>query len=134
MKFYLCQTPDGPQLAATQEEAKALDRKFEKIEIDMSQRPIMERLNELMRRVHAAEAGEPAEIDDDEEQIAAPAPKPVKASSDPNSATALMNRTWEQIGIEEWILAVPAREAYRLDNLASHIDTRRAEIELGLGG
>lgn len=59
MKYYLCQTPDGPQYAATQVDAKKLDKNFEIVDLDFSKLPMMERLNDLMRQ--AREGG--ADID-----------------------------------------------------------------------
>jgi hypothetical protein len=50
MKFYLCQTANGPQLAGTQADAKALDPKFTTVEYAMDKDSIMQRLNDLMRK------------------------------------------------------------------------------------
>lgn len=58
MKFYLCQTPHGPQYVHLQADAKRIDPNFETVEIDLSKGAIMDRLNDLMRRAHVAERGE----------------------------------------------------------------------------
>lgn len=57
IKFYLVQTEEGPQLEHLQAEAKKRDPSFQTIHIDTTKQPLMDRLNELMRRAHAAETG-----------------------------------------------------------------------------
>lgn len=52
MKYYLCQTPDGPQYAHLQTEAKALDPNFQTVELDFSKQAMMKMLNDLLRRAH----------------------------------------------------------------------------------
>jgi len=55
MKFYPVEVDGVPQLARTQAEVRALGYKTlpEQIEIDVSQQPLMELLNDLMRQAHA---------------------------------------------------------------------------------
>ena len=60
MKYYLCQTDDGPQYAGTQAEAKKLDKDFEIVDLDFSKPAMMERLNNLMAQLHE-KGGEPHE-------------------------------------------------------------------------
>lgn len=136
MKFYLCQTPEGPRYARTQADAKALDKNFTLVEYPVDQGALVERFNELLssapRRPITENDGEPGDIimHDGEGPVWVTPPPPPASTS----ATALMNRPWEQIGIEEWIFAIPSTEAYRLDNLQACIDVRRAEIAKETGG
>jgi hypothetical protein len=51
MKFYLCQTPLGPQLAGTQADAKALDKNFETVEWATDKDALMERFNDLFAQI-----------------------------------------------------------------------------------
>ena len=64
MKFYLCETADGPQYVHLQADAKKIDPAFKTVEIDLSKGAIMERLNDLMRRAHnpAARSEEPGAV------------------------------------------------------------------------
>lgn len=51
MKFYLCKTPDGPRLAGTQADAKALDKNFETVEWATDKDALMERFNDMFARI-----------------------------------------------------------------------------------
>ena len=57
IKFYLVDTPEGPQLEHLQAEAKKRDPNFQTIHVDTTKQPLMERLNDLMRRAHGAGEG-----------------------------------------------------------------------------
>lgn len=48
MKFYLCQTAEGPRYARTQADAKALDPKFKPVEFDTDQASLVAKFNELL--------------------------------------------------------------------------------------
>lgn len=48
MKFYLCQTVEGPRYARTQADAKALDPKFKLVEFDTDQASLVAKFNELI--------------------------------------------------------------------------------------
>jgi hypothetical protein len=48
MDYYLCNKDSAPQLAATQADAKALDRAFTPYAIDTAKKPLMEFINSLL--------------------------------------------------------------------------------------
>lgn len=48
MIFYLCQTANGPQLAGTQADAKALDPKFRQVDVPTDKASLMAYINNLM--------------------------------------------------------------------------------------
>lgn len=125
LKFYLCQTPDGPQYVHLQIDAKKLDPNYQTVEIDTSKQALMDRLNGLMRGNSAAFV-----IDDPEEDepvvFAPPPPPPSPLRS--AKATEMMGRTYDQIGFEEFIWSIPDDEATRLDTLEKIIAARRREI------
>jgi hypothetical protein len=128
LKFYLCQTTDGPQYVHLQADAKRIDPKFETVEVDLTKEAIMNRLNELMRQAHTgavpdASLEEPQDIPP--APVAPPAPKPV---AKPDRAA----RNDAQIAWEEFIWDIPAGEAYRLNTLQKVIEERRTEIEEGV--
>lgn len=118
MKFYLCQTEEGPQYVHLQADAKKIDPNFETVEIDLAKQAIMERLNDLMRRAHA----QPVE----EGPVAQPAPPPSPTRTP--EAKARVERTLDQVGFEQFIWDIPDSEAHRLDILERIIKERRAEI------
>lgn len=62
LKFYLCQTEDGPQFVHLLADAKKLDKGYETVEIDTAKQPLMDRLNDLMRRANAAEGERPIAV------------------------------------------------------------------------
>ena len=75
MKFYLCQTADGPQYVHLQADAKKIDPNYETVEIDLSKAAIMDRLNDLMRRAYGPAASEGPTV------VSRPAPpRPSKGS------------------------------------------------------
>lgn len=134
MKYHLCQTPDGPQLARTQPEAAKLDKAYVEIDIDTSKDALMDMLNDLYRRLHIAENGV-VQADDAPktiEELYGPrvevAPEAPKARKGVGAVEERMNRTWDQIAIETYIFDVPVDEAHRLDRLSECITTRRGEI------
>ncbi len=73
MKFYLCQTDVGPQYVHLQADAKKIDPNFETVEIDFAKQPMMDRLNDLMRRANGAPSAEPG-------TVSRPAPPPPGAT------------------------------------------------------
>lgn len=149
MKYYLCQTPNGPQLADTQANAKALDKNYQTVEIDFAKHPMMDHLNDLMRRAHANEGGaatgltmvdrtgdtpvvRPATRDEADAILSAEIPQAGNAHRKPQQPSRdRAQRTWDQIELEEFIFAIPSKEAYRLDAIQSVIDARREELNQG---
>ena len=123
MDFYEVNTDEGPQLLHRKDEAKKADPKFRKIEVKTDKASLMARLNDLMRRAHAAGSSTAPGADEPGEQRAPQAAEP--APSMPPHA----QRNEAQIAWEEFLLAVPDNEAYRLDALQKAIDGRRSEIE-----
>jgi hypothetical protein len=63
LKFYLCQTPEGPQYVHLQADAKKIDPNYETVYVDTSKQALMDRLNHLMRSpvqgISLAEGDEP---------------------------------------------------------------------------
>ena len=57
MIFYLCQTPDGPKLAPTQADAKALDRKFKQVDVPTDKANLMAYVNDLFAKAHGNTGG-----------------------------------------------------------------------------
>ncbi len=127
MKFYLCQTPEGPRYARTQADAKALDKHFEMVEYAVDQGSLVERFNELLA-THPR--GEPPVITvpDDfeiaEEQIASPKPKKV--------LEVKRDRLWDQIELEEHIFAIGPKDTGKLDAIERTVAARRDEIAKGI--
>lgn len=120
MKFYLCQTEDGPQYQHLQSEAKKTDPNFQTIELDTSKGPLMDLLNRLMRQAHAATGAaseEPA-------TVSRPAPPPTRSPA----VNSRVERAYDAVGFEEFIWDVPADEAHRLDSFERIITERRKEI------
>lgn len=75
LKFYLCQTPDGPQYVHLQADAKKIDPNYQTVFVDTSKQPLMERLNDLLRRAHGGAALEEPAV------VSRPAPpRPTKGS------------------------------------------------------
>jgi hypothetical protein len=116
MKFYLCQTSEGPQLAGTQADAKALDPKYQTVEYAMDKDSIMQRLNDLMRKPSGIRINdEPATADDviaighamDEEDGGYPEP-PVKAK-----------KGAEVTSLTDWGYAPPAGSCERCVAMSS---------------
>lgn len=122
MKFYLCQTDDGPQYIHLQIDAKKLDPNFETVEIDLSKEAIMNRLNDLMRRAHGNIAVFPDASPEEEKD-------PAGVSPPPDRQPSRSDQTEAQIAWEEFIFAIPVNEAYRLNTLQEVIEARRSEIE-----
>ena len=127
LKFYLCQTEDGPQLEHLQAEAKKRDPNFKVTYVDTAKQPLMDRLNDLMRRVHSGSILEPQETDPEVANI--PSPPPPPASSYSPVVQAKIERTYDQIGFEKFIWDIPDSEAQRLDVLEGIIKERRREIK-----
>lgn len=67
MIYYLCQTPDGPQLAGTQIDAKALDRNYEQVDLATDKAGYMAYVNSLLRTSTPAAATPEPYIEQDEE-------------------------------------------------------------------
>jgi hypothetical protein len=121
MKFYLCQTEEGPQYVHLQADAKKLDPNFETVEIDLAKQAIMERLNDLMRQA----SNQP--VEDTGGPVAAPVAPP--RPNRPPEVEKRVERTHDQIGFEDFIWDIPDDEAYRLDKLEAIIKERRSEIK-----
>lgn len=126
LKFYLCQTEVGPQLEHLQAEAKKRDPNFKVTYVDTAKQPLMDRLNDLMRRVHhniCVEQEEPEDV-----SLPVPPPRPVTTLRAP-PVQAKVERTYDQIGFEQFIWDIPDDEAQRLDVLEKIIKERRREID-----
>jgi len=127
LKFYLCQTSDGPQYVHLQADAKKLDPTYETVEIDTSKQALMDRLNHLLR----SPVSGLSLVDDDEDleepdgPVAAPAPRSTGRKPD---VAKRVERTYDQIEFEHFIWSIPDDEAYRLNLLEKIIKERRAEI------
>lgn len=127
LKFYLCQTEVGPQLEHLQAEAKKRDPNFTVTYVDTAKQPLMDRLNDLMRRVHSA--GDPELQEMDSEITPSVSPPPPPSSPRPPAVQAKIERTYDQIGFEQFIWDIPDSEAQRLDALEKIIKERRREIK-----
>lgn len=124
LKFYLCQTPTGPQYVHLQIDAKKLDPNYQIVEIDTSKQALMDRLNELLRA-----AGQvPAPLGEGEEEVIERTPPSPPSPLRSAKATEMMGRTYDQIGFEEFIWSIPDDEIKRLDTLERIIHERRREI------
>lgn len=128
MKFYLCQTPEGPQYVHLQADAKKIDPKFETVEVDLAKEPIMNRLNDLMRKAHAASLPEPNAPMEETRRQRQEMPPP-SASKKPDKAAQYMERVFDQTAVEEFIWRVPANETFRLDTIEAICAERRNEIK-----
>ena len=145
MKFYLGSQDGLPRYARTQLEAKPLSG-VETVDYKTDQAALVERFNELLDQgvMIGRTLGPPADEDaangaaDDQEAASAEteeerseeAPKPPRKRQ---PAETYSERSWDQIMVEEFIHAVRADEAYRLDVLETMIASRRAEIARGVG-
>lgn len=79
MIFYLCQTPDGPKLAPTQADAKALDRKFKQVDVPTDKANLLSYVNDLFAKAQGAAPASGSSITvDANEFISEDDPKPVK--------------------------------------------------------
>lgn len=129
LKFYLCQTPAGPQYVHLQADAKKLDPNYQTVFVDTSKQALMDRLNHLMRGpiqgINLAE-GDDEVVPEPVVRVAPPPPPPNPLRSP--AVQARVERTYDQIGFEEFIQSIPADEAHRLPLLADMIATRRAEL------
>lgn len=128
LKFYLCQTEVGPQLEHLQVEAKKRDPNFTVTFVDTAKQPLMERLNDLMRRANGFGGTDPVEQEEPED-VSPPAPPPRPATPLRSPAVqAMIERTYDQVGFEQFIWDIPDSEAHRLDILERIIAERRKEI------
>lgn len=55
MKFYLCKTASGLQLASTQTDAKSLDKSFKEHDVPTSKPELMAYINDLLADLHDAQ-------------------------------------------------------------------------------
>ena len=127
LKFYLCQTPAGPQYIHLQADAKKIDPNYQTVFVDTSKQALMDRLNHLMR---SPIKGLSLTEDDEPEEPAGgprPAPQPMTPPQSPE-VLARIGRTYSQIDVEEFIFSVPADEIYRLDHLESIIKSHRDSL------
>lgn len=137
MKFYLCQTPDGPKYARTQAEAKALDPKFTLVEYDTSQQGLVDRFNDLLGQSGIRINGVPAEAADVvaigramvEEDGGYPEPpaKPTYSQKQRDRD----QRQWDAITMEEFIFSVPASDKHMLMGIVRAAQGRLEEFEGG---
>lgn len=127
LKFYLCQTPAGPQYVHLQADAKKIDPNYETVFVDTSKQALMDRLNHLMRS--PIKGLSLMEDDEPEEPVARPrpAPQPMTPPQSPE-VLARIGRTYSQIDVEEFICGVPAGEIYRLDSLEALIKDHRNSL------
>ncbi len=127
MKFYLCQTAEGPRYARTQADAKALDKDFELVEYDTDQASLVQRFNDLLA-THPRGAPPvitvPDDLDLSEEVIAAPKPMKIMEKK--------RDRLWDQIELEEHIFAIGPKDTGKLDAIERTVAARRDEIAKGI--
>lgn len=131
MKFYLCQTPDGPRYARTQLDAKALDPKFELVEHAVDQASLVALFNSLLDA--AAQPPPvftvPTDLSPEViEQMVEDAAKP-RTLSVAAKQRVVADRTWTQVELEEFIWTIPKTEEYRLGVIESVVAERRKELE-----
>ena len=144
MDYYLCKTPSGPQLAATQGDAKPLDKAFKPYSIDTSKKPLMEFINQLLAGTHELQEGpplQPAEgvvygtVKITDEVIAPKLPSPPKIPGACPSchrtpvAAKVMGKIAEETNVQDWIDTIGEDTRFILDNLEETIRTRRAELD-----
>jgi hypothetical protein len=126
LKFYLCQTPNGAQYVHLQADAKKLDPDYQTVFVDTSKPALMDRLNHLIRGpIKAIDYEEDDEQEPGDAPRPAPTPPPVLRSP---AVQARVERTYEQIDVEEFIFAVPLDEIYRLDSLEALIKDHRETL------
>jgi len=127
LKFYLCQTPSGPQYVHLQADAKKIDPNYQTVFVDTSKQALMDRLNHLMRGpirgIDSMEMDEPEEPG----ETPRPAPTPPPALRPP-AVQARVERMYEQIDVEEFLFRVPVDEIYRLDALEAIIKDQRERL------
>lgn len=132
MKFYLCQTVEGPRYARTQADAKALDPRFELVNYETDQAALVDRFNELLATpatltlgdTHTHDINDEPDTTESDEPEARPAPSAAKVVGRKH-----VDRTWDQIELEEFIFAIPPEESYRLGAIEKVIGARREELE-----
>ena len=83
MKAYLCQTEDGPQYIHLQADAKRIDKNYQTVEIDVAKGPLLDMLNDLMRRAYAGSTLE--------EPAVASRPAPLRPAEDEVGTFAVGN-------------------------------------------
>lgn len=124
MKAYRCMTEVGPQYLHLQADAKKADPNYETVEIDVTKSVLLDMINDLLRRLYAAENGaSPAAQEEEQDIPPAPAPPPApkpKPSMPPHAVRNDMQIDWE-----EFIFSIPDGEAYRLDALQRTLDAQR---------
>lgn len=129
LKFYLCNTPAGPQYVHLQADAKKLDPNFRTVLIDTSKQALMDRLNELMRGPIQGISLVDDEVEEVESAMTAPQPPPpprtpaYHPAMPPTTARSIAQTAWE-----EFIYDIPPTEAFRLTSLEKTIAVRKAEI------
>lgn len=124
MIFYQVMTAIGPQLVKTQAEAKAIDPKFTKLDVPVDAAGLMAFVNALL-------AVDPADDDDEPYDLEEASPAPPSPPQVPRTSNALIDsvqRTYNQINVEEFIMAIPPKEAYRIKNLRDALDTQEASF------
>lgn len=122
IKFYLISTEDGPQLEHLQAEAKKRDPNFQTIYVDTTKQPLMDRLNDLMRRAHGDGEQAPVVEEEGPDRIQTTPPPPT------TKRPPQIERMYDQTGFEQFVWDMPAEEVRRLDTLEAIIKERRDEI------
>lgn len=129
LKFYLCQTPAGPQYVHLQADAKKIDPNYETVYVDTSKQALMERLNELMRGpIQAIDPAENGAVWEEPAEQPRSAPLPMVPEWRPQHVIDCIERTYAQIDVETFICAVPKTEIYRLDSLEALIKSHRESL------
>jgi hypothetical protein len=132
MDYYLCNKATAPQLADTQENAKKLDKGFEKISVDTTKHPLMEMLNQMLKGEHELQVAPPlkvshTELSDEELGDLLGAPKVVHVRP-PNPRREKLVATSEDLTeVQSFIETLDDDQLYVLDRIAEHIAMRRAE-------
>lgn len=134
MKFYLCQTSDGPRYARTQADAKALDKNFELVEYPVDQGALVQRFNDLMASAPPEQAfpsggvsGQVLDHDDEGQGVWVEPPVKPKKVEPPKK-----DRLWDQIELEEHIFSIDHKNIGKLDAIERTVAARRSEIEKGI--
>lgn len=136
MKFYLVHVDGVPQLARTQGDAKAIDKNFKLVEVDVSQQPLMDHLNDLMRRAYGNAVpalpggGTVGQVlgEDEEGNSAWVEPKPAKKVKEP-VRDEHGRRLWTAIEIEEFIHDVDKKASHMLHGIINTAKARLEELE-----
>lgn len=133
MKFYLCQTGDGPLYARTQADAKALDKNFETVNHDTDQAALVERFNARFEEGKVFATGAPVSVlveGPDAEGLvwSEPEPAPKKKTKEP-VRDEHGQRQWDAISIEEFMMDLPKKASHMLHGIIFTAQERLKELE-----